>query len=143
MYRYTYLHDGVDRKRGEREMWSDMQKKRCQVRVRLEPTRVPFQQINSSKKTADSVFIKWSHIRKDEGGPTQRSDIGKCCLCCADSAGILNRSFVKATWEIMSCDRSDRIRMGRDWLQEKLDQAERKRDKEKSQYYPHVTFLHM
>lgn len=57
--------------------------------------------------------------------------------------GILNRSFVKATWEIMSCDRSDRIRMGRDWLQEKLDQAERKRDKEKSQYYPHVTFLHM
>lgn len=63
---------------------------------------------------------------------------------CADVAGILNRSFVKATWEIMSCDR---IRMGRDWLQEKLDQAERKRDEEKRQYhrqyYPHVTFLHM
>lgn len=57
------------------------------------------------------MFIKWSHIGKDEGGPTRRSNIGKCCLRCADVAGISSRSFVKATWEIMSCDRSDRIRM--------------------------------
>lgn len=31
--------------------------------------------------------------------------MGKCCLCCADLARMLKRSFVRATWEIRTCDR--------------------------------------
>lgn len=38
-------------------------------------------------------------------GLWQRSEMGKCCLCCADLARVLKRSFVRATWEIRTCDR--------------------------------------